>query len=438
MGEADLKTRRPSEEAMMRGRFDSFASLSSGSTAFSKYTYSSSSSAATSWPGSPADYECDSYSSGSWSSHSSDAYRSNSSSVSLRTNSTDSVPSYDPRPPVLLAEQRSRSLQAIPQKRTQSNPEPDGRDETVRQRRYGEGYVGGIGSYPSSGDERHSIDRRRDSTGDNLPGIGNLLGSAAAQPLRTSPQLSRTVLAPGELSAINRTMPIPLPLPASARPSLLTARHNSLPVLPPANVRPPLDYRRPLDARNMPPAITPSPPAFSQRPRNLSIASEDAFEDRRSSRYPSSSRTPSPAPSGRGRGNSESKESLSTSAPSNSSAAKPIKRKFPCTICGKYFTTSGHLSRHGRTHTGEKNYECPYKDCGSRFSRQDNCMQHYRTHMADESRRRKKKTTGAIGTAAATASAGGTQATSIAGSPPTSPTRACALSFLFHNSVTAY
>jgi len=151
------------------------------------------------------------------------------------------------------------------------------------------------------------------------------------------------------------------------------------------------------------------------RQRGLSIASEDAYDESQQSRYPSSSRTPSPTQDAR---SSESKD-LSKSAPSstsNSAAAKPINRKFPCTICGKYFTTSGHLSRHGRTHTGEKNYECPYKDCGSRFSRQDNCMQHYRTHMADESRRRKKKATGVNGTAAA-------QAVSNAGSPPASPTR---------------
>ncbi|RPA78747.1 hypothetical protein BJ508DRAFT_195414, partial [Ascobolus immersus RN42] len=51
------------------------------------------------------------------------------------------------------------------------------------------------------------------------------------------------------------------------------------------------------------------------------------------------------------------------------------KRKFPCQICGKLFTTSGHLSRHGRTHTGEKRYECPHESCDARFSRQDNCMQ---------------------------------------------------------------
>ncbi|KAF8252226.1 hypothetical protein K440DRAFT_503509, partial [Wilcoxina mikolae CBS 423.85] len=49
--------------------------------------------------------------------------------------------------------------------------------------------------------------------------------------------------------------------------------------------------------------------------------------------------------------------------------------------CGKSFTTSGHLARHTRIHTGEKNYVCPEAGCAARFSRQDNCMQHFRTHQ---------------------------------------------------------
>ncbi|KAJ1845202.1 transcriptional repressor [Coemansia sp. RSA 2703] len=67
----------------------------------------------------------------------------------------------------------------------------------------------------------------------------------------------------------------------------------------------------------------------------------------------------------------------------------PTKRKYICTHvgCGKAFTTSGHLSRHYRIHTGEKNYHCLYPGCTSRFSRQDNMMQHYRTHLSPRSRR---------------------------------------------------
>ncbi|AET38365.1 C2H2-type zinc finger protein Ecym_2654 [Eremothecium cymbalariae DBVPG len=57
------------------------------------------------------------------------------------------------------------------------------------------------------------------------------------------------------------------------------------------------------------------------------------------------------------------------------------RRKHRCQTCDKGFTTSGHLARHNRIHTGEKNHRCHFPGCGQRFSRHDNCLQHYRTHL---------------------------------------------------------
>lgn len=73
----------------------------------------------------------------------------------------------------------------------------------------------------------------------------------------------------------------------------------------------------------------------------------------------------------------------------NEFLTSPTARKYRCKICDKGFTTSGHLARHHRIHTGVKNHICPFEGCNSRFSRQDNCMQHYKTHLKSKNGRKK-------------------------------------------------
>ncbi|KAF9490971.1 hypothetical protein BDN71DRAFT_1355776, partial [Pleurotus eryngii] len=51
------------------------------------------------------------------------------------------------------------------------------------------------------------------------------------------------------------------------------------------------------------------------------------------------------------------------------------KKKHVCPTCERAFTTSGHLARHSRVHTGERNHKCPFPGCETRCSRQDNLQQ---------------------------------------------------------------
>lgn len=76
--------------------------------------------------------------------------------------------------------------------------------------------------------------------------------------------------------------------------------------------------------------------------------------------------------------------------PINITIPSTKERKFRCKTCSMAFTTSGHLSRHNKIHTGERNFTCPYDGCVQKFSRHDNCLQHYRTHLKKEQKNKRK------------------------------------------------
>ncbi|KDQ63905.1 hypothetical protein JAAARDRAFT_27573 [Jaapia argillacea MUCL 33604] len=68
-------------------------------------------------------------------------------------------------------------------------------------------------------------------------------------------------------------------------------------------------------------------------------------------------------------------EPASPSDASSPASASGQKKKHVCNTCGRAFSTSGHLARHARVHTGERNHKCPFPGCQTRCSRQDNLQQ---------------------------------------------------------------
>jgi Zinc finger, C2H2 type len=61
--------------------------------------------------------------------------------------------------------------------------------------------------------------------------------------------------------------------------------------------------------------------------------------------------------------------------------ARP-RRRYACPVgmCVKTFSTSGHASRHAKTHEGRREHVCG--ECFKRFGRKDNMRQHMTTHAA--------------------------------------------------------
>ncbi|XP_059271467.1 zinc finger protein 263 isoform X2 [Mustela nigripes] len=66
----------------------------------------------------------------------------------------------------------------------------------------------------------------------------------------------------------------------------------------------------------------------------------------------------------------------------NPGTHKAEKKLFECLTCGKSFRQGMHLTRHQRTHTGEKPYKCNL--CGENFSHRSNLIRHQRIHTGEK------------------------------------------------------
>ena len=61
------------------------------------------------------------------------------------------------------------------------------------------------------------------------------------------------------------------------------------------------------------------------------------------------------------------------------------QKPFQCQICMRCFSRSDHLTSHIRTHTGEKPYPC--ETCGRKFARSDERKRHHKIHEREAAKK---------------------------------------------------